>query len=121
MNKNTNQIRQGDVLLVKIKEPAGLDKAQKLPPNRHGCIVLAQGESTLHEHTIDAAGAEAWRLGEIVIRVKEAGAKLKTTHIHSGKTLPRHTPQEVGGGYYRVVRQRELTNAEMVRTAIIRD
>lgn len=114
-------LRQGDLLLVKIEKPDGLDNATRLTPNRHGALVLAQGESTLHEHTIDGHRAEAWMLGETVLHISGVGATLKTTHIHTGKTLPRHTPQEVGGGYYRVVRQRELSNADLKRAVIVRD
>jgi len=119
--KNTNQIRQGDLLLVKIAEPKWLDKALRLTPNRHGKIVLAQGESTLHEHTIDAADAEAFAFVETVLHVKSSAATLKTTHIHTGRPLPRHTPQELGGGYYRVVHQRELSMADLRRAVVVRD
>ena len=112
-------IRQGDVLLVKITKPAGLETTEKAAPNRHGNIVLAQGESSLHEHTIAAADADLFPGG--VLHVKAEATTLRTTHIHTGRTLPRHTPQEMGAGYYRVVRQRELSNADLRRVVVVRD
>lgn len=44
-----NQVRQGDVLLVRRKRPVKL-KGEKIAPENDGSIVLAHGEVTGHRH-----------------------------------------------------------------------
>ena len=122
MKKQTNMIRQGDVLLKRVDAPKNIAQYAKQPANRHGKLVLAQGESTLHEHTVDETAAELIALGERrLLHVTAPAATLKTTHIHTGSPLPRHKPQELGDGYYEVVRQRELTTGDIRKTRIVAD
>lgn len=115
-------IRQGDVLLMAVAKPPSAEAGQKMKPNRHGLLVLAQGETSLHEHTVAETDAELIQMGEaMLLHVLKENATVRTTHIHTGETLRRHTPQTVGGGYYRIVRQRELDPKDIQRTRIVRD
>lgn len=122
MKKQTKMIRQGNVLLLKVAAPANIQDGVKHKPNAHGKLVLAQGETSLHEHSIEETDAELIALGEkMLLHVTAAKATLRTTHIHTGQTLNRHTPQEIGGGYYRVIRQVELNPADIRKIKVVRD
>jgi hypothetical protein len=101
-------IRQGDVLLVPVPEIAVRADARKLKPAR-GRVVLAQGETSLHEHTLPASDAELIRDGERMLLWTERPTRLAVTNTHTGAMLPRHTPSELpGGGLYEVRIQRDL-------------
>ena len=105
-------IRQGDVLLVPLADdpqlPVGRRPDEVVKPNRAGRLVLAQGETSLHEHTLAAEDAELVRIGERMLLNLYGPQVLQVTDSHTGAVLPRHTPIELGGGLYEVRIQREL-------------
>lgn len=53
-----DQIRQGDVLIMRTKHRAlrGLKEQQR----EHGCVVLAHGEATGHHHSIEDRGCKLY-------------------------------------------------------------
>lgn len=116
---NTKQmIRQGDVLLVPMPEDSMpiTPRAQAHgKTNRHGRLVLADGETSLHEHTLSAEDADLVRQGERLLLTILRPQTLAVTHTHTGEALARHTPIRIGPGLYEVRTQRraEVTPAGM--------
>ena len=102
----TKMMRQGDVLLVRVKSiPA---TAKKQNPIK-GRIVLALGEVTGHSHTVDADAADWWKDGDTdYVAVTEA---TPATHQEHGP-LPMET-----GENYRKVPQREY-HPEAIRPVL---
>jgi hypothetical protein len=110
---NAKMIRQGDVLLVPISDvnqlpvpPSGSKPMPERP--KAGRIVLAQGETSLHEHTLTATDADLVRVGERMLLNLYRSTELVVTDTLTGTVLPRHTPIELPGGLYEVRIQREL-------------
>lgn len=91
-------IRQGDVMLIPAKIPAGAKRIELRP--------LALGEATGHHHSLAAAGgmvledcAQMFECGEdTFVRVTEEGISL----VHQ-----EHHPHAIEPGEARVVRQVE--------------
>jgi hypothetical protein len=93
--------RQGDVLVVPIKEselPAELVPA---PRDRGGRLVLAYGEATGHAHVATGDGLKLLCLPD----------DLESMFLHvegyGRLSHEEHGPIPLPAGYYRVVRQRE--------------
>jgi hypothetical protein len=109
---NAKMIRQGDVLLLPLADspqlPVTGTKPVPVKPNHAGRLVLAQGETSLHEHTLAEDDAELVRIGEKMLLNLYGPTTLAVTDTHTGAVLPRHTPIELGGGLYEVRIQREL-------------
>jgi hypothetical protein len=111
-------VRQGDVLLIPLDDhmPISPRPVRIGKKSRHGRVVLAEGESSLHEHTIAEDDAELVRQGErILLTVLRDQVALAVTHAHTGEPLARHTTIELPGGLYEVRTQRraEITPAGM--------
>jgi hypothetical protein len=110
-------IRQGDVLLIPIEDAMPIaprpTPVRKLSRQRR--LILAEGESSLHEHTLDASDAELVRQGERMLLWIEREQPLVVTHSQTGEVLARHTPIKVGTGLYevRIQRRAEITPADM--------
>lgn len=88
--------RQGDVLIVPIKE---IPKDAKPGVRENGRILLAHGEATGHAHAIAEPEAEILEAGgDRYVRVGNKGAAV---------THEEHGPIALPPGKYRVVLQRE--------------
>ena len=119
-------IRQGDVLLVPIEDHISLTPkpARQTPLSRHGKLVIAEGETSLHEHTLDAEDAILIQQGDRMLLALTRDQDLAVTHTATGEMLPRHTPIRVGAGFYevRIQRRAEITPAGMPqRWTTVRD
>lgn len=106
----TQPIRQGDVLLRRIKVlPAGLSPA----PAENGRLVLAHGEATGHHHS--------FALSERVALFREDGSGgglfLTITGAPAALEHQEHTALVLDPGHYQVVRQREYSPEEIRRVA----
>jgi hypothetical protein len=95
--------RQGDVLIVPVREeavPAAVATLPRQPRDARGRLVLARGEATGHCHAVVGPGTltrESGPLGTAWLRLTEGG---RVVHEEHGPiSLPR--------GWYRVVRQQE--------------
>lgn len=104
------QVRQGDVLLIPVA-----DLAIPTQPKPNVCkakankrLVLAEGESSLHEHTLDADDAELVQQGERMLLSIFKPTPMVVTHTNTGEVLSRHTPIELPCGLYEVRIQRDL-------------
>lgn len=100
-------IRQGDVLLVPC---ASIPKNAQPVPRDNGRVVLAYGEVTGHAHamadTLDDPACELLTTGdERFLRVDRVSQLLHEEH----------TAHEVAPGAWKVVRQREWTDADEPR------
>ena len=108
--KQPIQIRQGDVLLVRIDND---DTEGYMPvPRDAGRVVLAYGEATGHAHAIYDDGATLLRRGandnDRILKIE--GNVVYLRHEE-------HTKHELPPGLYRVVRQREYSADEIRRVA----
>ena len=88
--------RQGDVLIRADKLPDGLSR-------RNGRCVLADGEVTGHAHVAIGDGVEMYEDGDGVLWLSVPHGSEVRHEEHATITLPQ--------GTYRVVRQREWTDA----------
>lgn len=99
--------RQGDVLLIPVSEIPSQAKAIE---SRGGRVVLAEGESTGHAHTVETGVATLYSTAESAdrwLRVhQQAGSVALLTHQE-------HTPITLPPGDYAVRRQREYSPAEI--------
>jgi hypothetical protein len=93
-----SQLRQGDVLLVRV---ASIPDGARRVKRRRGRLVLAAGEAAGHAHEIVAADAELLEAGrgERFLRVLAEGGVALTHEDHAAVLVP--------PGDYQVVRQRE--------------
>lgn len=92
--KNTNQFRQGDVLIERVSKLPTTATKQK------GRVILAHGEVTGHAHEIDLDAAEAWKDGEqLYVKVKK---NVPVTHQE-------HDPIPRFPGVDKITRQREYS------------
>ena len=90
------QFRQGDILLIKV---SSIPKSAKKMPAKHGRIILAEGESTGHSHSLDASRASLYiEKNDQVFLLAEDDCTL----VHQ-----EHAPIDVAAASYKVVRQRE--------------
>lgn len=94
------QMRQGDVLLVRVdRVPEGAKPVER----DAGRVVLAYGEVTGHAHALTDGGVALLAVGaDRYLRVRETAALRHEEH----------TTIDVPPGDYRVVRQREYDDAE---------
>ena len=111
-----NAARQGDVMLVRVKQaPSGLVEALRDPIGR---IVLAYGELSGHAHAIRDGHVTALRTPDVdevaYIEVPEGDPVLLRHEYEDGKTAD-HAPLLLSPGVYRVVRQREYRPKAIVR------
>ena len=97
-----NQYRQGDVLLVRVDELPG--KIEEIDREK-GRLVLARGEATGHAHVVRERRSRLVRdaEGETFLDVA-APAKLEHEE---------HGPIALEPGVYKVIRQREYSQAEV--------
>lgn len=119
-------IRQGDVLLIPIEDRMTLTPAAKpiRRLSRHGKLILAEGETSLHEHTLEDSDAMLVQQGERMLLTILREQDLAVTHTVTGEALPRHTPIRVGAGLYevRIQRRAEVTPRGMPqRWTTVRD
>ena len=97
-----NMLRQGDVLLQRIARlPTGVQVQS------HDVIVLAHGEVTGHAHTINDRTAQ--------VGLDEGGVMFLTIEELTEVRHQEHAPLIVTPGIYRVIRQREWTDADEPR------
>lgn len=101
MKKNPFLVRQGDVVLVAVTEiPVDAVTVER----DRGRVVLAYGEVTGHAHALTEEGVTLLKAAnqDVFLRVVEP-ASLRHEE---------HNRIDVPPGLYRVVRQREWTDAE---------
>jgi hypothetical protein len=106
--------RQGDVLVVPIREsdvPAGAIPA---PRDRSGRLVLAYGEATGHAHV---ASGEGLRL---LVLPDDLQSMFLHVQMHGRVTHEEHGPIALPAGYFRIVRQREYVPGA-VRPRLVED
>jgi hypothetical protein len=111
-------VRQGDVLLVRVGEKE-ITAQHKEVPRENGAVVLALGESSMHQHVFRDPGVCMLRsegIGDAVVTVKEL-CDLITEGGEIAPGRPRHDPVPVPPGTYRLVVQREWAGEE-VRTVV---
>ena len=109
-----DQIRQGDVLLVRLEQTPEQFLAEsgrrvdRLARDR-GRLVLAEGEATGHAHVIESEEAELFAEDEELLDPGETAELFLL--VHGAAPVPleheEHAPLAVPPGVYRVVRQRE--------------
>ena len=93
-----NQLQQGDVLFVKVSTlPSNLKAA---PTTRRG-IILADGETTGHAHTIED-------LENVNVFVDESGALYVEAKEATVVTHEEHKPVTLPAGIYKVGRVQEV-------------
>ena len=99
------QIRQGDVLLVRVDQPAA---SVVDVPREDGRVVLAHGEVTGHAHAIVDEAAQ-------LVTAAEADELFLIVHGDVSVSLvhEEHETLMVDPGVYRVVRQREYRPAQV--------
>ena len=113
--------RQGDVLLVKVKELPKKRGFFSIVREYTGDVVLAYGEATGHAHILDKDKVKAFvqtdekptkgvwdQSAERFIQVLEK-TNLKHRHLPTGEATGEHADIELDPGVYKVVRQREWT------------
>lgn len=91
--------RQGDVIVVKVKD---IPADAKLLKREKGRVILAHGELTGHAHAISDRGA---RLLETAAKMTFLEVTDETVHIRHEE----HAPVALPKGFYRVVRQTEYS------------
>lgn len=97
LTERNPMLRQGDVLLVRVRS---IPKAAKRQHSK-GMIVLAYGEVTGHAHTVDA--------GKAVLSLGEGGVMFLTVEELTAVRHQQHAPLTLEPGNYKVIRQREYT------------
>jgi hypothetical protein len=107
-------VRQGDVLLVPISEPAASDLAAA-PTDARG-LVLAEGESSGHHHQVFGRGCklahyrESARVARVLF-VGESGADLRVVGGGAGG-VDRHEPVALAPGAWEVRTQRAFSHED---------
>lgn len=95
------QARQGDVLIeISLEKPSGA----RQPIGR---VVLAVGEATLHDHSVEEA--ESWKVGTDVL--------FFTTTRQTVVKHQEHAPIPINKGTYKITRQREYIPGSIRRVA----
>jgi hypothetical protein len=103
MKLNKDQIRQGDVLLVRAEKSSG----EAEPIASDGSTVLAHGEVTGHRHRFERA-AEATAL--VGTSVRQLYVNVPGMLLHEEHSAPKVLP-----GHYDLPRQVEWTDANEPR------
>ncbi len=116
-----NQIRQGDVLLLPVKElPANLTEVER----DSGRLVLAYGEGSGHAHVIDAPVSEAQLLadadGARFLRIMERAFLVHAGNLSTlAPVVPlEHAAIEIEPGLYRQIPQEEWSDAMEPRRVV---
>lgn len=111
-----DHIRQGDVLLRKVKTVP--DNARELNRDQRGAHVVAHGERTGHMHRFTERNVNAFTKLEgheiEFILVNGAGGATLRHELSSG-TKAEHDPINLPDGSYEAAQQVEYTPAELVR------
>jgi len=98
MNKNKNQLQQGDVIIRKISKIPDDVKNQTRIALQKGKCILARGEHTGHAHIIEDTDAELIQIGERILLSLLNPAVLKHEE---------HAPITLEPGLYEVGQVRE--------------
>lgn len=106
---NPNQIRQGDVLLIKT-ESIPSEATEEKNPDKHR-VVLAYGEATGHAHALHFQGDP-----EAVIR-SSGGARFLNVKKEATLKHEEHTHTKIAPGNYILPVQVEYTPKEIRRVA----
>ena len=101
---NKGQVRQGDVLLVKVDSHASGDPE---PIASDGSVVLAHGEVTGHRHRFERA-SEAQALTGSIVRQLLVNTPAALLHEE-------HSPPSVAPGHYDLPSQVEWSDANEPR------
>ena len=101
-----DQIRQGDVYLVRVSDKIGAPEGFAKVKRDKGRVILAYGEVTGHAHAITEAWAELFEKADERLLVLPEEATLRHEE---------HSAHVLAPGTYRVVRQREYVPQEMPR------
>lgn len=104
----TNMIRQGDVLLRRINATAKDLKPEPADPRG---LVLAEGETSGHFHSVLGKGAKLCRYKDTnqrVLVVAKGGAEVRVIGGGIGG-VDRHTPISLSPGKYEVRIQRSFS------------
>jgi len=108
------QIRQGDVLLVRLDQAPGeflAETGRRLDPvhRDHGRFVLAEGEATGHAHVIESDEVELLQEDVQLLEPDRSPALYLVVHGTEPVSLDHeeHASLAVPPGVYRVARQRE--------------
>lgn len=111
VKSETLPVRQGDVLLLPIQEPA--EGVLELAPKDPRGIVLAEGETSGHHHQV-FGGAKLFRYRDTaasmsrVLVVGAEGADLRVVGGGSGG-VDRHVPVSLSPGAWEVRTQRQFS------------
>jgi hypothetical protein len=96
------QIRQGDVMAIKIEKlPKGLKKK--------GNNVLVHSDSTMHDHTLVKGTVYVDKIGKLFADVPR-----KTQIVHTMD----HDPVDVPKGFYEIRRQVQHAIGDMVQVVV---
>jgi hypothetical protein len=113
------QIRQGDVLLVRLEQTpeeflADFGKRVDHVARQQGRLVLAEGEATGHAHVIESEEAELVLEDDELVDPGQAAQLYLLVHGTTAVPLvhEEHAPLDVPPGAYRVVRQREYRDPQ---------
>jgi len=113
------QIRQGDVLLVRLEQTPEefLERSQRRidpVPRESGRLVLAEGEATGHAHVIESDDAELFLEDQHLLDPGEAAELYLLVQGTEAAPLvhEEHATLDVPPGVYRVVRQREYRDPQ---------
>lgn len=113
MKKKLKMARQGDVLVMAVDAiPAAAAKMKR----EAGKVVLAHGEATGHTH---AFGSRMCLQYAVQDEFNRTGCSWLQVKGISGAVLrhQEHSPISVPPGNYRVIRQQEYIEGELVRVA----
>lgn len=111
-------IRQGDVLLRKVKSVP--DTARELKRDKHGAHVVAHGDRTGHMHRLTERSVTAFTKlegNEVEFLLVQGGSGAALRHELSSGTKAEHDPINLPDGAYEVAQQVEYTPAELVRVS----
>ena len=100
-----SQLRQGDVLLVKVDAVPEGAKKRRVKSKR---IVLAEGEATGHSHSLAAGGVALY---------EHDGRRFVDLSHTNTLEHEEHSPVGMDPGTYEVVRQREYSPEEIRNVA----
>lgn len=92
------QVRQGDVYLVRINDSTEAPEGYAEVPRDNGRVILAYGEVTGHAHAITDEWATLFERADERLLVLPEEATLRHEE---------HTAHTLAPGTYRVIRQRE--------------
>lgn len=125
-----NQVRQGDVFLVRITaaEAKGLAGQTEAAPKDARGIVLAEGETSGHHHQLFGNGAKLAKFRDAggmnihLLTVGKGGGELRVvggeTRAKNGDIVPRHVPVALKAGHYVQRVQRSYTSAMASRRVV---